>query len=1011
MVAMVWLKGGISWYFVGKSRMKEGANKAMSRKTLPFDATIERPRETIRSGFWLVFLLLTAAIVGLGWFFYARAREAAERNARAELLFIDRLKSDHLEFWRRQRISDIAYITRNPLNDRIIAPFLADPPGGKERQAVLDWMAAILKDSLYRSVVLVDTQGQVRLTLGPAEPSPIDEECDKAREAIRTGHSSLTQLHVAGDSGRLHAVLIVPLIRQDAPGGMGAMLLEIDPDDFLFPLLREWPGYVRSGETVLAERDGEKVIVFDTGEHGTNAGASRAHPVTATNNPAVMAVQGKTGLVEGVDYRGRSILAVVRPVPETSWFLISKIERSAVIAPFRKEAVLIVVSDLVLLVFVSLGYLIWQRRRDVEVYRQRLASEQAARRQEAANLEQREFFERIFEGTLAGHWDWFIPEKRLVMSPRFKASLGYADGEIPNTQEAWQRLVHPEDLPMLFATFEKHVQSRGRTPYNIEVRYLHKDGSLVHVICAGLVIEWDAAGQPLRMVGCHTDLTAWRKAEADLRDSRERMELAFKAAREGIWDWNMETNEVFYSARWKEMLGYTESEIENHVSAWQRLLHPDDLPRAMQVVREVMAGTSEYVMEFRMRHKDGHYVDILSRGFPVRDRPDGRIVRIVGTHLDLTERNKAAAALNESEKRFHTLAEASFEGVVVSDQGTILDCNERFAVLFGGQREQFVGRKITEFMLPEEIPAIIERLRAGSSEAIESHARRLDGGIISVEARGRNIVRDGRTLRIDALRDVTESKRIASELRQAKEAAEIANHAKSDFLANMSHELRTPLNAVIGFSEMLADQTFGPVNPKQTRYLNNVLEAARHLLSLINDILDLSKVEAGKMEMVRRPLRLKGVTDQVMELVRGRALKHDLRLTQVVPEDLEVPADERMLKQILFNLFSNATKFTPDGGSIGVTARRLEDAVQISVSDTGVGVRPEDRERIFEQFEQADSSLSRKHKGTGLGLALCRKFIAMHGGRLWVESAGEGRGSTFHFTLPLIPPPAEETAA
>ncbi len=218
----------------------------------------------------------------------------------------------------------------------------------------------------------------------------------------------------------------------------------------------------------------------------------------------------------------------------------------------------------------------------------------------------------------------------------------------------------------------------------------------------------------------------------------------------------------------------------------------------------------------------------------------------------------------------------------------------------------------------------------------------------------------------------------------------------------MSHELRTPLNVVIGFSEMLADQTFGPVNAKQAHYVENILQAGRHLLSLINDILDLSKVEAGKMSMSTQPLRLKNVIKQTVELTQSRAVKHGLSLKLSVSDDLSVTADERMLKQILFNLLSNAIKFTPAGGTVHVSAERVDGDVRVSVSDTGIGIKAADMERVFAPFEQVDSSLSRAHQGTGLGLSLCRRFVEMHGGKIWVESAGEGCGSTFRFTLPAV---------
>ena len=241
------------------------------------------------------------------------------------------------------------------------------------------------------------------------------------------------------------------------------------------------------------------------------------------------------------------------------------------------------------------------------------------------------------------------------------------------------------------------------------------------------------------------------------------------------------------------------------------------------------------------------------------------------------------------------------------------------------------------------------------------------------------------------------------QLRIARDVAEDANRSKSDFLANMSHELRTPLNAIIGFSEILHDRTFGEVNPKQERYVDNITTSGRHLLELINDILDLSKVEAGKMELELSQVSLKSLLENSLIMIKEKALSHSIILDLNIPaelSDLELYMDERKLKQIMFNLLSNAVKFTPDGGRIEVEARGEEKEIAIRVSDTGIGIKPEDQERVFETFEQAGSMQGLNQQGTGLGLALTRRLVVLHGGRIWVESEGEGKGCTFIFTIP-----------
>jgi signal transduction histidine kinase len=217
----------------------------------------------------------------------------------------------------------------------------------------------------------------------------------------------------------------------------------------------------------------------------------------------------------------------------------------------------------------------------------------------------------------------------------------------------------------------------------------------------------------------------------------------------------------------------------------------------------------------------------------------------------------------------------------------------------------------------------------------------------------------------------------------------------------MSHELRTPLNAIIGFSEALLEKMFGEMNAKQEDYLKDIHSSGRHLLSLINDILDLSKVEAGRMELEVSEFHLPSALQNAMTLVRERAQNHGITLKLHVDRKLgEIRADERKFKQIVLNLLSNAVKFTPDGGRVEVDARRNGKAVEISVKDTGVGIAKKDLEAVFEEFRQVGRDYTSKQEGTGLGLALTRRFVELHGGKIWVKSA-LGKGSTFTFTVPL----------
>ena len=376
------------------------------------------------------------------------------------------------------------------------------------------------------------------------------------------------------------------------------------------------------------------------------------------------------------------------------------------------------------------------------------------------------------------------------------------------------------------------------------------------------------------------------------------------------------------------------------------------------------------------------------------------------------------AALEQSERRTRLILDTALDGVVGMDaEGCITEWNPQAQATFGWSRADALGKRLSELIIPQRLreahEAGLQKFLATNegpvlNKRIEIEALHRDGHEFPVELAISPVRSNGSVAFSAFVRDITARRQAEAELAQrnqelayARDRAEDASRAKSTFLANMSHELRTPLNAVIGFSDVLLERMFGEMNPKQENYVRNIHSSGKHLLSLINDILDLSKIEAGRLELNLSDVHLPSALQNAMMLVRERAQRQRIALAcDIDPQVGEIKADERKLKQIMLNLLSNAVKFTPEGGRVDVAARRVDSVVEIAVTDTGIGIHPRDHAAVFEEFRQVGRNYFARQEGTGLGLALTRSFVELHGGTLSLDSE-PGRGSTFTFTLPV----------
>jgi two-component system cell cycle sensor histidine kinase PleC len=540
-------------------------------------------------------------------------------------------------------------------------------------------------------------------------------------------------------------------------------------------------------------------------------------------------------------------------------------------------------------------------------------------------------------------------------------------------------------------------------------------------------------------IGLFTLVVVYMMEQRQLGISREwaaserRFRGAVEAARCGVWDWDVDAGVVTVSEYMARLMGLERSgpvPVETFIER----IHPRFRDAFDHALRQAQTyGVFE--VSFPAPDPQGRTRWIDARGQARGDRGEEGFSSILGIALDTTEARRAKAQAQAAESRLRDGIESVSDAFVLFDRHErLILCNQAFQDAFGF--EDGVLRKgalkadlnrIAALAIRSDQPAPGGRVGAREVELHDGRWLQLverftsDGGSVVSAAditaiKQKEAERQRAAERLQATVSALEQREeelshLARKYEVAMTRAEAANQAKSEFLANMSHELRTPLNAINGFSEIMAGEMFGPLgDPRYKGYAADILKSGQHLLSLINDILDMAKIEAGKLTLHYERVSLREIVEDVARLMRGKVAEAGLNLTVDAPDLPEIDADHRGVKQVILNLVSNAVKFTPEGGDIVISLSRLgQDRMRVAVTDTGIGIAPEDVRRLARPFEQVEGQHSKTTQGTGLGLALTKSLVELHGGRLSIDSE-PGRGTTVSFDLPMRKPATEADA-
>jgi PAS domain S-box-containing protein len=619
-------------------------------------------------------------------------------------------------------------------------------------------------------------------------------------------------------------------------------------------------------------------------------------------------------------------------------------------------------------------------------------------------------------------WEWDLQNNRGQL---------LSDGNPHNidvfefSNESLMLLVHQEDKKHVAEAVEKSIQSGEicRAQYRMQdikgnTRWLFSYGKPCR----------DARGKCIRMIGVTQDITEYKEAQKALEESEQKFRLLAENANDAIWTMNPEGKFLYVSPSVKKLTGFSPEE------AMERSLLETLTPESLKAVsvemetffkalQEGIAPEPVYVFEVEQFCKNGSTVWTEVVVNPVFDEA-GNFRFFLGVTRNISERKKSEDELRKQKNMMDTIFyNAPITMMLIDREGRVENINysgmeatgrkkEELLGLLGGQLFSCVNSykgqgcgKNTECNNCPVRNTFSETFRSRENfHKLEGSLQILHNGTIStrhfllstayLEIRGEAKV----MISVD---DITEQKNAEHEILEAKMIAERANRIKSEFLATMSHELRTPLNAVIGYADLLLDETFGELNFKQRKSIEHISNGGKHLLELINDILDLSKIESGKMELHYDDFFVYEAFRNVQHIILPLAKKKNIRLEfSIEPDTLTLHADKSRFKQILYNLASNAVKFTPEKGSVKIEARKTDHAVEVDVIDSGIGIPEEQLKNLFIPFNQLDSTDSRTYEGTGLGLSLVKKFVELHGGNVSVKSE-IGKGSTFSFWIPL----------
>jgi PAS domain S-box-containing protein len=633
-----------------------------------------------------------------------------------------------------------------------------------------------------------------------------------------------------------------------------------------------------------------------------------------------------------------------------------------------------------------------------------------------------------------GIWDWDIVNNHLVWDERMCQLYGIKSSDFAGAYQAWEAGLHPDDLPSCRIAIQKAIT--GEKDFEAEFRIVSSEDT-TKFIKAHAIVQRNVQGKAQRMIGINVDITNQRREELENQRLKERLEFVLSASPAVIYTCQTSGNfqATFISKNVKTILGYTQETWLKEPNFWLNKIHPEDLPQVLSILSH-LEQQEDHIHQYRFLHQDDNYRWLEDEFRLVRDEM-GKITEIIGYVVDISEqkavmreRELVEAEILRSRDLLEAIFNESADALFLVDTATLktLDCNQRAIEMFKASDKNHLigiaGHQLQKHQFtPEELTAINNDIEIQGMWSREIEYKTFNGEFFWGNLAAKQIAVAGQNMNLVRVTDIGQRKLAETQLQETNKQLAASNaqlaratRLKDEFLANMSHELRTPLNAILGISEGLQDEILGAINERQRRGLQTIERSGTHLLALINDILDLSKIEAGQVELDCTPTAINQLCRSSLSFIKQQAFQKQIQFDLKIQADLpDLLVDERRIQQVLINLLSNAVKFTLEGGKITLKVTweqyppeskisHRPDLIRIAVIDTGIGIASENLPKLFAPFVQIDSSLSRKYTGTGLGLSLVKRIVEMHGGQVDVSSK-IGVGSCFIVDLPCTSMP------